>query len=124
MKPKFVHLRAGGMAVTVAYTLDEPTGVYTCGFAYCSKLDTFNKAKGRLIAEGRYFKDSSRVSGRLDTKEGKLDSLPQAIMSHWEFCGIIYTIMLSKAHQVEQSLRLPRWLPEFVDAWQRGAWNE
>jgi hypothetical protein len=49
---RFVHIRDDNPGTTAFRVLDDGLTV-EMGFAYCSRDDNFNKAKGRLIAEGR-----------------------------------------------------------------------
>ena len=55
-KVKFAHMKIDlgtnkSGYITVAYQEDEETATY--GAAFCSPTDQFNKAKGRMIAQGR-----------------------------------------------------------------------
>lgn len=53
---KFIHFREGNGIIrdfTVAYHLDEATGQFFAGFAYCSKKDNYDRKLGALLSLGR-----------------------------------------------------------------------
>lgn len=74
-KTYFFHFRAGTSPVTVAFRIDENSGVITWDSAFCSGKDSFTKSKGRMISEARldkrYNKGSSfqiPISGTINVR--------------------------------------------------------
>lgn len=58
----FFHFRAGTSPVTVAFRIDETSGIITWDSAFCSSKDSFTKSIGRRLSEARLNKRSVKGS--------------------------------------------------------------
>jgi len=58
----FFHFRAGTSPVTIAFRIDESSGLITWDSAFCSGKDYFSKLTGRKISEERLDKKISKGS--------------------------------------------------------------
>ena len=58
----FFHFRAGTSPVTIAFRIDESSGLITWDSAFCSSKDSFCKLTGRKISEARLNKKIGKSS--------------------------------------------------------------
>lgn len=61
-KTYFFHFRAGTSPVTIAFRIDETSGLIVWDSAFCSNKDSFTKCIGRRLSEARLDKRFSKGS--------------------------------------------------------------
>lgn len=61
----YFHYRNGTHPVSIAFSVNQTSGLVSWDASFCSKQDTFNKVKGRHIATARYL--SNLEKGRVQT---------------------------------------------------------
>lgn len=120
MKPKihriFRTLEGKTYGLTIAYTTNQEDGSYLVGMAFCDPRDQPNRKLGNTIATGRYYSAPFHFDGNLDIAEGKMDNLETTIMQY--FLKFISETTKSTRISIEDTTRFPRWIEEFVTAWQ------
>jgi hypothetical protein len=68
----YFHYRNGTHPVSIAFSVDQTSGLVSWDASFCSKRDTFNKIKGRYIATARYL--SNLEKDRVQTTSSDLNT--------------------------------------------------
>lgn len=96
MQMRFVHIRQrdkegkllpnGGFTVAYEVVPTEEGSFVKYAVAKCSKRDTYNRKRGRLIAGGRLFASRHPFLTSLGTDERPIDAVVKAV--HYESDGL------------------------------------